>query len=54
MENPKTIKELKEVNEILRSVYQVCLRKGIGTNWDALTKNVGRILDKQFNKLHKQ
>ncbi len=38
---------LKDSNEVLRSAFSIASRRGEETNWEAFTKRVEKILDKQ-------
>ena len=39
---------LVAANDVLRSVYSVVVRAGEQTNWDALGRQVERVLDEQY------
>lgn len=40
-------KEMKSSNELLRSAYQIALRKGADTNWEAWLVQLGKELERQ-------
>lgn len=45
--------DLIKANELLRSTYQIALRKGQSTNWSAFTKNIDKELKRQHKILYK-
>ena len=48
---PRDVQDLTEANDLLRSAYQIAIREGVNTNWEAFQTRLEEVLVKQSKQL---